>query len=203
MDRTVAVIGAPSAIGIRPHDDGNVRRLDLTPGVLRDQGLVARLAAFDLGDVMPPQCYRDLVRPPGRVRNEDDVAWYARELAERVAAATRDGRFVLLLCGDSSILLGALLGLRQGGRSPVGLVYFDAHSDFATLEESRSGSAASMNSALAIGRVDSPLARLDGARPLVRAEYVVHIGSRDEGEPYGNVELGPAGIVAKFLPSLA
>ena len=47
-----------------------------------------------------------------------------------------------------------------------------------------------MNLALAIGRLDTPLARLDSARPLVRAEHVIHIGSRDEGEPYGNVSLG-------------
>jgi arginase len=195
VSRSVAVIGAQSAIGIRPYDDGKIRRLDLTPGVLREQGIVARLAAADLGDVMPPQRYSDRVRPSGRVRNQDDVARYARELAGRVASATRDGRFVLLLGGDCSILLGALLGLRQGGRSPVGLVYFDAHSDFATLEESRSGSASSMNLSLAIGRVDSPLGQLGGARPLVRAEDVIHIGSRDEGEPYGNAELGSAGSV--------
>jgi arginase len=195
MVGSVAVIGAPSAMGIRPYDDGEVRRLDLTPGVLREQGVVPRLSATDLGDVTPPQRYSDLVRPPGRVRNQDDLAAYAHELAEHVASATRNGRFVLLLGGDCSILLGALLGLRRGGRSPVGLVYFDAHSDFATLEESRSGSASSMNLALAIGRLDTPLARLDGARRLVRAEHVIHIGSRDEGEPYGNAELGPAGIV--------
>lgn len=191
----VAVIGAPSAIGISPYEGGGPRRLDLAPGSLRERGVSERLAASDLGDVVPPPGYSDLVRPSGRVRNQDDVAGYARELAGRVASTTREGRFVLLLGGDCSILLGALLGLRQGGRSPVGLVYFDAHSDFATLEESLSGSASSMNLSLAIGRLDTPLARLDGARPLVSAEDVVHIGSRDEGEPYGNAELGAAGII--------
>jgi arginase len=195
MVGSIAVIGAPSAIGTSPYDSGEVRRLDLAPGSLQEREIVERLAASDLGDVVPPQRYSDLVRPSGGVRNQDDVAGYARQLADRVASATRDGRFVLLLGGDCSILLGALLGLRQGGRSQVGLVYFDAHSDFATLEESRSGSASSMNLSLAIGRVDTPLARLDGARPLVRAEDVIHIGSRDEGEPYGNAELRPAGII--------
>jgi arginase len=195
MVGSIAVIGAPSAIGISPYDGGEVRRLDLAPGSLREREIVERLAASDLGDVVPPQRYSDLVRPSGGVRNQDDVAGYARQLADRVASATRDGRFVLLLGGDCSILLGALLGLRHGGRSRVGLVYYDAHSDFATLEESRSGSASSMNLSLAIGRVDTPLARLDGARPLVRAEDVIHIGSRDEGEPYGNAELRPAGII--------
>jgi arginase len=195
MVGSIAVIGAPSAIGISPYDGGEVRRLDLAPGSLREREIVERLAASDLGDVVPPQRYSDLVRPSGGVRNQDDVAGYARQLADRVASATRDGRFVLLLGGDCSILLGALLGLRHGGRSRVGLVYYDAHSDFATLEESRSGSASSMNLSLAIGRVDTPHARLDGARSLVRAEDVIHIGSRDEGEPYGNAELRPAGII--------
>lgn len=195
MVGSIAVIGAPSAIGIRPYDDGEVRRLDLAPAVLRELGVVDRLAASDLGDVIPPQRYRDLERPSGRVRNQDDIAGYARELGERIGTATRDGRFVLLLGGDCSILLGALLGLRQGGRARVGLVYFDGHSDFATLAESHSGSAASMNLALATGRLDTPLARLDGTRPLVHAADVVHIGSRDEGEPYGHAELAPAGIL--------
>jgi arginase len=195
MARSVAVIGAPSALGIRPYDDGRVRRLDLTPRVLRERGVVARLRAADLGDVVPPARYTDLVRPPGRVRNQDDLADYARELAQRVASASRDGQFVLLLGGDCSILFGALLGLRQAGHPRVGLVYFDAHSDFATLEESQSGSAASMNLALATGRIDAPLAHLDGAFPLVGVEDVVHIGSRDEGQPYGNAELGRAGAV--------
>ena len=35
--RAIAVVGAPSAIGIRPYDDGGVRRLDLAPDVLRQQ----------------------------------------------------------------------------------------------------------------------------------------------------------------------
>src|SRR5580765_2506673 len=83
----VAVIGAPSAIGIRPYDDGRVRRLDLAPGVLREHGVVTRLAASDLGDVTPPERYGDPIRPEGRVRNQDDVVGYASELSERVAAA--------------------------------------------------------------------------------------------------------------------
>jgi len=191
----IAVIGAPSSIGIRPYDDGGARRLDLAPGVLREQDLVARLGAADLGDVIPPQHYRDLVRPAGRGRNEEDVASYTRKVAERVAAATATGRFVLLLGGDCSIMLGALLGIRQAGRSPAGLVYIDAHSDFATLEESPSGSACSMNLALATGRSDTPLAHLNEGGPLVNSSNVVHVGSRDETEPYGFEALRPAGVL--------
>ena len=192
MSRPIAIVGAPSSIGIRPYDDGGPRRLDLAPGALREQGLVARLAARDFGDVVPPP-YRDLARPPARPRNEDGVALYSRALGRRVADASAGGAFVLLLGGDCSIVLGALLGVRGPGPSP-GLVYVDAHADFATPEESATGSAASMCLALAVGRGDTPLAALGGDRPLARADDVVIVGRRDDEEPWygqGAVTAGP------------
>ncbi len=179
MNRTIALVGAPTSIGIKPYDDGTQRRLDLGPAVLRDEGLVDRLGARDLGDVLPPP-YVDFDRPPGRPRNEEGVAHYSRSLADRVRAAREDDGFVLVLGGDCSIVLGALLGARPpAGR--VGLVYIDAHGDFATPETSRTGSVASMCLALAVGRGDSPLARLAPGGPLVRPEDLVVIGRRDDG----------------------
>jgi arginase len=184
MHRPIAIIGAPSSIGIRPYDDGTARRLDLAPKVFREQGLTHRLPARDLGDVLPPP-YRDFVRPSGRPRNEDGVAIYSRQIAARMAEARAEEAFTLLLGGDCSIVLGALLGARHAGRSRVGLVYVDAHADFATPTTSRTGSAASMCLALAVGRGDTPLARLDEEGPLVRGEDVVVIGRRDDwDEPW-------------------
>jgi arginase len=194
MTRSIAILGAPSSIGIRPYDEGGVRRLDLAPAALRAQGLAGRLGAHDRGDVAPPP-YRDLARPPGRPRNEDEVADYSRALAGRVGEAIGDGAFVLLLGGDCSVVLGALLGARAAAPSP-GLVYVDAHADFATPEESASGSAASMCLALAVGRGDSPLARLGGDGPLARGSDVVLVGRRDDAEPwYGQDALGDAGVL--------
>jgi arginase len=189
MTRPITLVGAPSSIGIRPYDDGGARRLDLAPGVLRKQNLVARLDARDCGDVEPPP-YRDFVRPPGRARNENDVAAYSRALASQVATARDDGAFVLVLGGDCSIVLGCLLGSRGRGQGPVGLVYVDAHADFATPGESRTGSAASMCLALAVGRGDTSLARLGGSEPLAHAADVILIGRRDHAEPwYGHEAL--------------
>lgn len=194
MNRDITLLGAPSAIGIKPYDDGTMRRLDLAPAALRDEGLVQRLDARDLGDVVPPP-YRDFVRPSGRVRNEQDVAQYSRSLAARLADDVHDDAFALVLGGDCSIILGCLLAARRR-RSRTGLVYVDAHADFATPELSRSGSAASMCLALAVGRGDSRLARLDGDAPLVRAEDVIVIGRRDDADTpwYGQDDLraGPA-----------
>jgi arginase len=219
MIRPIAIVGAPSSIGIRPYDDGSIRRLDLAPAVLREQGLGARLGARDFGDELPPP-YRDVVRPPGRPRNEGDVASYSRALARRVADAGDDGAFVLVLGGDCSIVLGCLLGIRRPGHLPVGLVYVDAHSDFATPESSRTGSVASMCLALSVGLGDTPLARLGGTEPLARAANVVIIGRRDDRDepwygqdalrasalldlPHTTVrECGPAGTARDTLKQL-
>jgi arginase len=195
MDRSIAVVGAPSSLGTRPYDDGEARHLDRAPGVLRERGLVARLGAVDMGDVIPP-AYRDYTRPPVRPRNEEQVIGYSRAIGARVAAAVKSGRFAVVLGGDCSIVLGSLLGARGAMRGPVGLAYVDAHADFASPAESRSGSVASMGLALACGRGDSPLARLAGRSPLVRARHVALIGRRDEGQTYyGHAALGASGIL--------
>jgi arginase len=195
MNRTIAIVGAPSSIGIRPYDNGEPRQLDRAPGVLRELGLVERLGATDLGDVIP-SAYRDYVRPAGRVRNEAEVGAYCRTLGERVKQATSDGRFAVVLGGDCSIVLGSLLGARKSAQGSVGLVYVDAHADFGTPEESRTGSAASMCLALAVGRGDTPLARLTGDAPLVHGKDVVLIGRRDATESwYGHAALAASPIL--------
>jgi arginase len=181
MIRAKSLIGAPSSVGIRPYDNGTPRRLDLAPVTLRKKGLGARVALRDLGDVISPP-YRDFVRTPGKPRNEAEVAVYSRALASRIAGMSNPESFLLLLGGDCSIILGALLGLRLRGCARVGLVYVDAHADFATPDTSRTGSAASMCLALAVGRGDTPLARLHGGSPLVREEDVVIIGRHDDAD---------------------
>jgi arginase len=195
MSRSIAIVGAPTSIGIRTYDSGEPRQLDRAPGVLREFGLVQRLSASDLGDVIPP-AYRDYVRPPGRVRNEAEVGAYCLTLGERVEEATRNNRFAVVLGGDCSIVLGCLLGLRKSAQGSVGLVYIDAHADFGTPEESHTGSAASMGLALAVGRGETPLVRLSGDEPLVRCKDVVLIGRRDAAEPwYGHAALAASPIL--------
>lgn len=206
MDRRVAVVGARSSIGIRPYDDGVARHLDTTAAVLRERGLIARLRATDMGDVVAPP-YRDYVRPPARARNEQEVIVYSRAIAKHVAAAMRDGHFCLVLGGDCSVVLGCLLGARQT-TGTLGLCYVDAHADFATPAESRTGSVASMSLGLAVGRGDTPLARLAGRSPLVDRRRVALVGRRDAAEPwYGHAGLAASGILdlpdAEFLAERA
>ena len=194
MSTAVTIIGAPSSIGIRPYDDGRPRGLDQAPDRFRGLGLPGRLRADDAGDVTPPP-YHDFDRPPGRCRNEPELVEYQRALAGRVALVVSEGRFALVLGGDCSVVLGGLLGAARGRGGPVGLAYIDAHADFATPEESRTGSAASMCLAMAVGRGDTPLARLSPDGPLVEPGRVALLGRRSEDSWYGHGELDRLGIL--------
>lgn len=193
--RRITLVGAPSSIGIRPYDDGRPRELDRAPRVIRDLGLAQRIGAEDLGDVVP-QPYRDFVRPPLGVRNEREVVAYQHQLADRVAEAMRGGAFPVVLGGDCSIVLGCTLAAHRAGKRRIGLVYVDAHADFASPRESRSGSAASMCLAMTVGRGETPLARLDPSGPLVRGEDVALVGRRDNAEQiYGEPYLREFGVL--------
>ena len=57
------------------------------------------------------------------------------------------------------------------------------------------GSVASMGLALAVGRGESPLARLAGQVSLVRGGDVALIGRRDQGQWYGHEALAVSGIL--------
>ena len=114
--RHLAVVGAPSSIGLRPHHEtGAPQEVNRAPETLRDMRVVERLDATDLGDVLPPP-YEDFERPPGKARNEAGVASYSRSIADRVAACLDDDRFPVVIGGDCSIVLGCLLGADRAGR---------------------------------------------------------------------------------------
>ena len=167
------ILTAPTSLGNRPYEhDGTARWTDRGPARLRDEGIVRRLHARDLGDV-PAASYRDFVRPPGGIRNEDLVLDHVRRIA---GVLESEDDFTLILGGDCSVLLGSLLGLARGR---LGLVFFDGHADFNTLDTTQTGGVAGMDLALATGRGTSELARLRGARPLVRDDDVVTVGVRE------------------------
>jgi arginase len=190
--KTLAILGAPSNLGLKPYDDGRPRQVNEAPRVYRELGLIERLGARDLGDVAAPP-YADFNRPPGGTRNEAAIAGYSRSLAERVAVAGEGEDFLIVLGGDCSILLGTLLGLRS--RGPCGLAFVDGHCDFATPDVSGTGGVAGMDLALAVGR-GGMLSRLAGPDPLVREGDVVAIGHKDPEEPrYGPHSLSDSAVL--------
>ncbi|MFF9804160.1 arginase family protein [Streptomyces coeruleorubidus] len=183
--RNLAIIEAPSVLGLRPTG------VEELPEALLGAGLAEGLGAVRAGRVEPPAYDPERDAETG-VLNPDGIAGYSVALADAVGGVLDDGRFPLVLGGDCSVLLGNLLALRRRGRH--GLLFLDGHTDFYQPPAEPAGQVASMELALATGRGPRLLADLEGRGPLVRDEDVVALGFRDaeESAAYGMQPLPPA-----------
>lgn len=181
MNAAVAVIDAPSNLGLRPPSPGVVPGCYKLAGALRDCGLVVRLGAEDAGCVTPPRYDRHDWRPADGVANAVGLVFYTPRLADRIGALIDADRFAFVLGGDCSILLGAVLALHRRGR--YGLAFLDGHSDFRHIGNAPGvGSAAGEDLALVTGRGQVELTDLEGRGPYVRDEDVAVLGIRDDDE---------------------
>jgi arginase len=171
--REVAIVEAPSVLGLRPTG------VEDMPAALLGAGLLDRLAAVNAGTVDPP-AYDPRRDQRTGVLNAQGIVWYSSRLADAVGAVLAGSRFPVVLGGDCSILLGNLLALRRLGR--YGLLFIDGHTDFYQPSAEPNGEAASMDLALATGRGPRTLTDLEGLGPLVRTEDVVAFGFRDAAE---------------------
>ena len=177
--RAIAVLDAPSNLGLRPPEPGAVPGAYKLGWALREQGLVSRLKARDDGVVIPPR-YR--AEWDGRtLRNREALVRFSRKLADRVGASLDRGRFLVLLGGDCSILLGPTLALRRRGR--YGLVFLDGHSDFRHPGNAEAvGAAAGEDLALVTGRGSADVTDIESLRHFVQDQDVYAIGFRHEDE---------------------
>ncbi|WP_406496789.1 arginase family protein [Streptomyces sp. NBC_01604] len=171
--RDVAVIEAPSVLGLRPTG------VEELPRALLGAGLAEGLGAVRAGRVEPP-AYDARRDPDTGVLNPDGIAAYSLALADAVGGVLDHGRFPVVLGGDCSILLGSLLALSRRGRH--GLLFLDGHTDFYQPAAEPTGEVASMELALVTGRGPDVLADLEGRGPLVRDADVVALGFRDAEE---------------------
>ncbi len=168
-----AILEAPSVLGLRPSG------VEDLPEALNKAGLRARLAATHAGRLDPPP-YDPRRDPTTGLLNPTGLREYSLRLAGAVSDLVRDGRFPIVLGGDCSILLGAMLGLRRLGR--YGLFFLDGHADFYQTEASPTGEAADMDLALVSGRGPGIVADIDGFRPYVRDADIVVFGYRDAAQ---------------------
>ncbi len=176
--RSIAVVDAPSNLGLRPPGAGKVPGVYRLASSLRSWGIVSRLGALDGGGVAPPP-YTPNLDPETTVLNCKAVREFAVDLAAKIGAVLEDGRFPLVLGGDCSILLGSMLALRSRGR--FGLVFLDGHLDFRHPGNSEVvGAAAGADLALVTGRGPERLVNIDGLGPLVRDADVVALGERED-----------------------
>lgn len=118
------------------------------------------------------------VVPPPDAASPEAARLFAlnRRLATRVRSAVADGAFPLVLAGDCNSCLGTVAGCGIDG---LGVVWFDAHADFDSPEESRSGSLDEMGLAILTGRGWQALREAAlGLAPLAE-DAVVLAGVRD------------------------
>ncbi|MEN3304700.1 MAG: hypothetical protein V7603_902 [Micromonosporaceae bacterium] len=202
--RAIAVLDAPSNLGLRPPTPTSVPGCAKAPGALRDHGLLALLPARDAGCLTPPRYDPGDWRPGDGVCHADAIAWYSRRLADRVGAIVDADEFPVVLGGDCSILLGCALAMRRMAKRddlPYGLVYLDGHSDFRHPgNASYVGAAAGEGLALATGRGQPDLTDMEGLRPYVRDEHVVLLGIRTQDEY--RLDLQAAGVAFRAVPQL-
>lgn len=180
--KSIAIIEAPSILGLRPTG------VEHLPDALVSAGLLAWLHARHAGRVNAPM-YSSARDPETGFLNPQSVADYSHRLAQRVGEVLDQGDFALVLGGDCSILLGAMLALNE--RSRHGLLFLDGHMDFYDQQSNVNGEVASSELALVTGRGPALLTTYDGRCPLVRDEDVVAFGFRDEWEAqsYGSPPL--------------
>jgi arginase len=176
MKAKIAVLDAPSNLGLRPPRPNHLPGVWRLPAALRANGLIERLDADDAGSVHSPE-YSDEPDQQTGFRNGPKIAAYAKTLANRVTPLLREGRFPLILGGDCSILLGNLLALRSLGS--YGLCFIDGHNDFAyPKSSSRFGfyTAAGLDLSLVTGYGPAGLVNIDGMGPYVEPANVVALG---------------------------
>jgi arginase len=174
--RPLEIVEAPSNLGLRPPAPGRQPGVRRMPEALRAAGLHARLAPAAVCRVEPPPYSFDL-DPRLGVRNARAIRDYSGRLADAIGAALDRAAFPLVLGGDCSILIGAMLALRRRGR--FGLLFADGHTDFGTPATSGTGGAAGMDLAIVCGVGLPLLTEVGGTPPLVRDEDVVAFGFRD------------------------
>ncbi|MEW2331669.1 arginase family protein [Micromonospora chersina] len=204
MMRRIAVLDAPTNLGLRPPTSTSVPGCGKAPGALRDHGLLARLRARDAGCLTPPRYDPGDWRPGDGVCHAREISGYSVALADRIGAIIDRGEFPLVLGGDCSVLLGSALAMHRlgeavGGR--VGLVFVDGHSDFRHPgNASYVGAAAGEDLALVTGRGQADLAAIEGRRPYFRDIDVVVLGIRAQDEY--RLDLQAAGITTRPVPAL-
>jgi arginase len=173
----IAVIDAPSNLGLRPP------KPNVEPGVkhlataLRKTGLVERLGARDAGRVDAPP-YAPGPNAETGFRNGPAIARFSEDLAASLAPILDRKEFALVLGGDCGILLGPALALK--GRGRYGLAYIDAHDDFSYAREYEKYHGRFAAGGLALGLVTGhgpdALVDLHKRKPYIRNEDAVQIG---------------------------
>lgn len=172
----LAVLDAPSNLGLRPPSPNRLPGVYKLPKALRAKGLVEKLNAKDAGEVAPPE-YSEQPDFQTGFRNGIKIAAYSADLADKIASLVNDQYFPIVLGGDCSILLGSMLALRSLGT--YGLCFLDGHDDFAYPRSKKYPgllTAAGLDLGLVTGHGPAELVDIRELLPYVEPSNVVALG---------------------------
>jgi arginase len=178
--RKVSLIGAASGwgAGLRATEDG--------PAALRDLGLARWLNEAGIATE-----WDAMVEPARRWRGAPELPRYEiyrmvtrhnAALADAVAAAMAAGHLPVVLGGDHAVAIGTWGGVARGlaapggKKTPVGLIWFDAHLDAHTVATSPSLNPHGMPAAVLLGHGEEQFLAVGGH--VVRPENLCYIGAR-------------------------
>ena len=171
--RPLVIVGAPTSAG------SYAAGQDSAPRVLREFGLVERLAA-DGREVRDAGDGRLQVWSPDRehpfAQNFEAAAEAIREVAVMVGTALDDDADVLVVGGNCTIALGVMSALVQ--RDPDGaLVYVDRHFDLNTPSTTIDGALDWMGMACAFDLMTEPPDFGFPRTPLLTSEQLLYVGA--------------------------
>jgi arginase len=178
---SVHLIGVPLDLG------GGRRGVDMGPSAFRIAGLSERLSALgysvaDRGDLVAP------IRETRESQHEHkkyiaEIAHVCEQVYETALASLMENALPIVLGGDHSLAAGSVAAAADWGRttqrSPIGLIWVDAHGDMNTPATSPTGNVHGMPLAALLGKEPAELAGIGRFNPKVRHDHTVLIGVRN------------------------
>ncbi len=174
--KAIRIIGVPIDLG------ADRRGVDMGPSAIRYAGLNGRLKRLgwdveDHGNLEVPVPETREIKDK-RLKYLEEIVTINEGLHLIVSEAIKDGVVPLIIGGDHSLGIGTLAGLALDNRS-FGLIWFDTHGDYNSLDTTASGNIHGMPLAVANGVGAPELTSIGGIRKKLREENTVIIGARD------------------------
>lgn len=175
-NNVIRIIGVPIDLG------AGRRGVDMGPSAIRNAGLNEALQRLgwvveDSGNIEVPVPETRVIKDK-RLRYLPEIVQVNEQLHLLVAKAMKEGVIPLILGGDHSLGIGSLAGLASDGRC-FGLIWFDTHGDYNSLDTTDSGNIHGMPLAVANGIGAPELTSIGGEHKKIREENTVIIGARE------------------------
>jgi len=175
-DRIISVLGVPfNGDGTTPAEENPAATLRLAG--ITDFQLPLNVKVEDLGDIEIP-AFSGIRDPDTSVLNLNEWVGVSRRTAEQMKAILNDGKFLIVLGGDCSILLG-VFGAFALADMNVGLMMLDGHTDYRLPTSSSSGEPADLETAVLTGTGPNQLINMFGKAPLINPHDIVVCGYRE------------------------